>query len=1051
MNPLRFSLAARELRCRPDHASSLASLRFRLAGVFSSFGILWLLFLALAVTPLASAGPSVAVECGRTTKKGDVTLKLFICADRQCRHGIPCSVTVKDIPANTSPRNKATRIANAIRGARCANGLTVVANNPNDGTVTITHPNGHGVVCDKVIDSTGETMRVTSDGEETDVTYVSHAKLRGVPTEGTATLGFNGVVHTVSTTDKTLPQIYAEWQAAFGQGFVTEDGLTLPFQFELPRSFYFEVTDPGLEIEVTQNDPGRVTLTDDFAAEGLNVSPLGGGVYEVRPQVGIAAGPDALVRPLPLDFLVLVNGVVRHDGRGANTLVRSTCDDEDNCAGGCWVAVNGERRIGRCEGAGGNCGCNVSTALSALLLSLSPGDVVQFVLDPDHRVAELNEANNDISVTVPSTPPAHDFAALGLELVQEDVGLYRVTPRIGIRTGPGTSFPLPLSFVVYVNGELRQEWRSTLDAVHSCPSDNCAGGCFGSMGGRSFVGYCDSGCGCVPTNGFDSFIMVLAPDDVIQLVLDPEQIVDEIDESNNSVTSIVAPETPRLSIRRAGLGARVSWSATSNYVLQTAAEMAPPVIWANETRPPMLVGNRYEIAYPPATAARFFRLAPRHLAAPVPLTVSGAVETLRHALEVLLDRETQAPLRMMYGSQTHAVVEALMARDIPGAAATLEGLTGFVEANATSPLIRSVFRGLVSHVASSFAAGTLIGFVSIDTDGDRKTNLADDDIDGDGLKNGDTFEDDIDGDGKPNTKDDDMDGDGGANGSDLDMDNDGKPNGDDDDIDADGKSNQGPAKKTRVGVGDDADEDIDGDGIPDDIDFDIDGDGLLNGVDPDIDGDGLPNGDPNEDDEDGDGTLDTNDTEPRGKTKPAPPGGQAPDRDGDGVLDGMDDDIDGDGKLNKADDDIDGDGQPNGEDDDIDGDGKANSADDDIDGDNLFNGPDLDVDGDGITNAEDRDIDGDGLPNDRDPDMDGDGIPNEEDDDMDGDDLKNGETDPDIDGDGVPNDTDGDVDGDGKPNVTDDDVDADGLTNDNDSDDDGDGTIDQFDPTPQGQ
>ncbi|MCB1034470.1 MAG: hypothetical protein KDD47_11620, partial [Acidobacteria bacterium] len=89
----------------------------------------------------------------------------------------------------------------------------------------------------------------------------------------------------------------------------------------------------------------------------------------------------------------------------------------------------------------------------------------------------------------------------------------------------------------------------------------------------------------------------------------------------------------------------------------------------------------------------------------------------------------------------------------------------------------------------------------------------------------------------------------------------------------------------------------------------------------------------------------------------------APDTDGDGTPNLMDDDVDGDGEPNWMDADIDNDGIANGDDFDVDGDGLENLFDDDVDGDGFINPDDDDIDGDGLDNLHDDDQDGDGIPN----------------------------------------------------------------------------------------
>ncbi len=103
----------------------------------------------------------------------------------------------------------------------------------------------------------------------------------------------------------------------------------------------------------------------------------------------------------------------------------------------------------------------------------------------------------------------------------------------------------------------------------------------------------------------------------------------------------------------------------------------------------------------------------------------------------------------------------------------------------------------------------------------------------------------------------------------------------------------------------------------------------------------------------------------------------APDSDGDGVPDPIDNtlgpDTDQDGIPNEVDPDVDGDTIPNKFDLDVDGDGQPNFLDLDIDDDGVPNGPDPDADGDGLSDRWDLNDDGDSLFDDEDPDDDGGG------------------------------------------------------------------------------
>lgn len=211
---------------------------------------------------------------------------------------------------------------------------------------------------------------------------------------------------------------------------------------------------------------------------------------------------------------------------------------------------------------------------------------------------------------------------------------------------------------------------------------------------------------------------------------------------------------------------------------------------------------------------------------------------------------------------------------------------------------------------------------------------------------------------------------------------------------------------------------------------DEDGDGILNGSDDDVDDDGIPNGE---------------DAEPSMCSPSAGSCGPGGDADGDGVSNGSDDDGDKDGDGIADDIDATPEGSdcapaggacgPNG---DSDGDGVINSADDDsdMDGDGIDDSLDATPYGDGCGEAgrctAAGDFDGDGVRNDQDPsgDADGDGIQNT--------------NDPSPWGCGVTGcpacdncDDSGDANGDGMDNAAD-------------NDDDGDGIDDDQDPCPRG-
>ncbi len=326
------------------------------------------------------------------------------------------------------------------------------------------------------------------------------------------------------------------------------------------------------------------------------------------------------------------------------------------------------------------------------------------------------------------------------------------------------------------------------------------------------------------------------------------------------------------------------------------------------------------------------------------------------------------------------------------------------------------------------APGTEGGFESTDTDGDGIPNAVDLDDDNDGILDELEGDGDTDGDGVPDIVDLDSDNDGIADIVEsgltpeqiaaLDTDGDGVIDpenefGDNGVVDSvETTPDSGELDLDGDGVADNP-VDTDGDNIPDFQDLDSDNDGLNDIVEagnPDENGDGQID-DPT--DSDGDGLADSVDPD-NGGTLTTPvdaDGDNAPDfrdldSDNDGINDiiegGLDDpegdgvvngpDNDGDGILAQADPnddsfgdsgegvvpDTDNDGIPDYQDLDSDGDGKNDIVEAglaDLDGDGMVNGPDSD--GDGIADPVDQNNDGFGdTPSDKPlPDSDGDGIP----------------------------------------------------------------------------
>ncbi len=200
--------------------------------------------------PRVEASTTSTVTAAAPRHAGDVTLKTFQCADPNCRHGVNCEVTVTitqaDIDAELTADQKAAKIEAAIDAACTVDVARTGA------VLTITSTNGQEIT--KATDETGEVMLADNDGVGVPIVYTTVAKLTGATSEtGTATFGENGVSQTVATeSGDTINEIYQAWADAFGEGTFDANGFALPMRKTIAHGFSFEITDPGLAIEVTQ-------------------------------------------------------------------------------------------------------------------------------------------------------------------------------------------------------------------------------------------------------------------------------------------------------------------------------------------------------------------------------------------------------------------------------------------------------------------------------------------------------------------------------------------------------------------------------------------------------------------------------------------------------------------------------------------------------------------------------------------------------------------------------------------------------------------------------
>lgn len=250
--PLRSSFAPKLHR-----SPSAALLRTIAAGLAT----LSLVALVTILTPSPAMADSASIQVGDPTKDGTVEITIFIAKDEKGRHGQSVKVTVP-VKGTWSATRKAAEIRKAIRKKIGKNGFTVDAGN--DAVVRVRNDNiDWPIEITKTSDDTGEDDTTNSSFEGApssppeDIAYQTRMKLTGIPTEGLITFGENDHVMTVPTAGLTLDQIYGVFQDFMG-GVVQSDGLVLPSHTQssagpLDKSFTYEVTDPGLSIEVVQD------------------------------------------------------------------------------------------------------------------------------------------------------------------------------------------------------------------------------------------------------------------------------------------------------------------------------------------------------------------------------------------------------------------------------------------------------------------------------------------------------------------------------------------------------------------------------------------------------------------------------------------------------------------------------------------------------------------------------------------------------------------------------------------------------------------------------
>src|SRR2546426_9268966 len=131
-----------------------------------------------------------------------------------------------------------------------------------------------------------------------------------------------------------------------------------------------------------------------------------------------------------------------------------------------------------------------------------------------------------------------DFQALGLRSVPVGSQLWDVVPQVRLHVGNGATETFPLEYELFVNGGIAGSKATTIRLSTLCQGPGCAGACRVTVGDQIQDGQCSlffEQCSCTvsvaPLEGFPS--VHIPPGAECKLVLDPNGLVAELDETNN--------------------------------------------------------------------------------------------------------------------------------------------------------------------------------------------------------------------------------------------------------------------------------------------------------------------------------------------------------------------------------------------------------------------------------------------------------------------------------------------------------------------------------------
>jgi hypothetical protein len=78
---------------------------------------------------------------------------------------------------------------------------------------------------------------------------------------------------------------------------------------------------------------------------------------------------------------------------------------------------------------------------------------------------------------------------------------------------------------------------------------------------------------------------------------------------NNGASVKTVVEPVLMSVTRNGLNLVLAWTAdASNYSLQSATNIVPPIVWTPVTNAPVIIGGQKVVTVPLGSAPRYFRL-----------------------------------------------------------------------------------------------------------------------------------------------------------------------------------------------------------------------------------------------------------------------------------------------------------------------------------------------------------------------------------------------------------------------------------------------------------